>query len=113
VTLDVDLYTEYKSFYFDPIRTDFLFESHKFNFVESEAIIIEHFDLDQTHTYIELKGLVDLGLTNLPRPLISDDDHIYRLMIHLLATFKYVYLFSDWTQQFDKLKSALTCTALL
>ena len=34
-------------------------------------------------------------------------------MTHLLATFKYVFLFSYWVQQFDELKRAVTCTALL
>jgi len=48
----------------------------------------------------------------LPRPFIHDDI-LFRPMIYLLATFNYVYLFSDWAQQFNKLKRALTCAALL
>ena len=62
--------------------------------------------------HIELKELVDLGLTNLSRPFIHDDIRS-RAMTHLLTTFKYVYPFSDWAQQFDKLKRALICAALL
>ena len=58
--LDVNLCTEYESFSFDLIHHDFLFESHKSKFVESEAIVTEHFYLNQIPTYIELKGLVDL-----------------------------------------------------
>jgi len=39
VGLDVDLCDEYESFSFDLIHPDFLFESHKSKFVESEAIV--------------------------------------------------------------------------
>jgi len=67
VSLDVDLCAEYESFSFDPIQADLLFEFHKSKFIESEAIVIEPFDLDQTHEYIELKGLMDLGPFALPR----------------------------------------------
>jgi len=112
VGLDVNLCAEYESFSFDPIHPNFLCESHKSKFVESEAIVPEHFDLDQTPTHIELKELVDLELTNLPRPFIHDDI-LSRPMTHLLATFEYVYPFFDWAQQFDKLKRALTYAALL
>ena len=61
--------------------------------------------------HIELEGLVDLGPTVLPRPFIQDD-HISRPMTYMLATIRYVCLFSDWAQQFDKLKRALTCAEL-
>ena len=112
MVLDVDLCAEYESFSLEPIQPDFLFESHKSKFIESEAIVTEHFDLDQNPAHITLKGLVDLGLTNLPSPFIYD--HVLsRLMTHLLADFKYAHLFSDWAQLFDKLKRALTCATLI
>jgi len=95
VGLDVNLYAEYESFSFDPIQPDFLFEFHKSKFVESEAIVTEHFDLDQTLMHIELKRLMDLGLTNLSRPFMHDDI-LSRPLTDLLATFKYIYLFSNW-----------------
>ena len=110
--LAVDLRVEYESFSFDPIQADLLFESSKSDFVESETIATENFDLDQTHTHIDLKGLMDLGSFDLPRPVIHDD-YISRLMTHMLANFEYVCVFSDWAEQFDKLKRALTCAALL
>jgi len=112
VSLDVDLCAEYESFSFDHIQADLLFESHKSQFIEPEAIVTEHFDLDQTHIHIDLKGLVDLGPSYLPRPVIHDD-YISRLMTHFLATFECVYLFPDWAQQFGILKRVLTCAALL
>ena len=68
-------------------------------------------NFDQTHTHIDLKGLVDLGPSDLPRPVIHDD-YISRPMTHFLATFEYVYLFPDWARLFDKLKLALTCAEL-
>jgi len=108
----VDLRAEYEFFSFDPIQADLLFESCKSDFIESEAIVIEHFDLDQPPERITLKGLVDLGPSILPKLLIHDD-HIFRPMTSTLATFTYVCLFPIWAQQFDKLKRALTCTALL
>jgi len=46
VSLDVDLCAEYESFSFNPIQANLLFESHKSKFIESEAIVTEHFDLD-------------------------------------------------------------------
>jgi len=110
VGLEVDLRVEYESFSFDSIQADILFESCKSDFVESEAIATKNFDLDQTHTHIDLKGLVDLGPSDLPRPVIHDD-YICRPMSHFLASFEYVYLFSNWAQQFDKLKRALSCVA--
>jgi len=61
VRLEVDLRVEYESFSFDPIQADLFFESCKSDFVQSETIAIENFDLYQTHTHIDLKGLVDLG----------------------------------------------------
>ena len=36
--LDVDIDIEYEPFSFDPIIIDLLFESHKFNFVESKTM---------------------------------------------------------------------------
>jgi len=48
----------------------------------------------------------------LPRQLILDVK-ISRSMTHLLANFEYVYLSSDWAQQFDKLKWTLTCAGLI
>ena len=90
MSLDVDLCAEYKSFYFNPIHPDFLFDSHKSKFVESDVIVTKHFDLDQSHMHIKIKGFVDLGLTNLPRLLISDNNHISRPTTILLATFKYI-----------------------
>jgi len=72
--------------------------------------MVAHFD--QPPMRIELKGLVDLGPTVLPRPFIQDD-HISRPMTSSLATFAYVCLFGIWAHQFDKLKRALTCAALL
>jgi len=95
VGLDVNLRAKYESFSFDPIQTNFFFESHKSKFVESKAIIIEHFDLDQAHMYVELKRLVDLGSIMLPRLLISDDT-ISRPTTYVLAAVKYVPLFPDW-----------------
>jgi len=90
----VDLYAEYEFFSFDPIQADFLFESCKSDFVESEIIAIENFDVDQTHERIALKGLMDLGPIALLRQFIHDDP-ISRPMTHFLATFEYVYLFPD------------------
>jgi len=37
---------EYEYFSFVPIHPDFLFESHKYELFESEAIVTEHFDFD-------------------------------------------------------------------
>ena len=96
----MDLCAEDESFSFDPIQADILFEFHKSKFIESEAIITEHFDLDQTHERIKLKGLVDLGPFALPRQFVHDDP-ISRLMTHMLANFEYVCLFSYWAHQFD------------
>jgi len=66
VGLEVDLCVEYESFSFDPIQADVLFESCKSDFVEFVNVVPENFDLDQTHTHIDLKGLVDLGPSYLP-----------------------------------------------
>ena len=90
----MDLRVEYEYFCFDPIQADPLFESCKSNFVESVNVAPENFDLDLTHTHIDLKGLVDLGPSDLPRSVIHDD-YISRPMTHFLATFEYVYLFPD------------------
>ena len=109
--LDVATCVEYESFSFDPIQPDLLLTYHKFEFVESEAIVTEHFDLDQTPTHIELKRLVDLRPTALPSDLVYQD-HISRPMTFLLATFKYDCLFPDRAQLFDQLKRTLTCAAL-
>ena len=57
VSLDVDLCAKYESFSFDPIQADLLFESHKSKFIDSKAIVTEHFDLDQTHECLNLKDL--------------------------------------------------------
>ena len=54
---------------------------------------------------------MDLGPTVFPRPFIQDN-HISKPMTYMLATIRYVCLFSDWAQQFDKLKRALTCAEL-
>ena len=48
----------------------------------------------------------------MPRYFLHDY-HISRPMTHVLANFEYVSLFDAWAQQFDKLKWALTYTALL
>lgn len=111
VGLDVDLCVEYESFSFDPIRPDFLFESCESDFVESANVAPENFALEQTPIHIDLKGLVDLGPTDLPRPIIHDD-YVSRPITHFLATFESVCLFSDWAQQFDQLRRALTCAEL-
>ena len=55
---------------------------------------------------------MDLAPTNVLRYLVHDDQ-ISRSMTHLLASFKYISLFDVWAQQFDKLKGALTCAALM
>ena len=74
-----------------------LFESHEAEFVESEAIATKNFDLDQTLTHFDIKRLVNLGPTILPRHLIHDDK-VSRRMTHFLARYEYVYLFSDWVK---------------
>ena len=53
---------EYESFSFDPMMTDLLLESRKFEFIESEILVPMIADLDQTLAEVELKELVDLGL---------------------------------------------------
>jgi len=107
VGLDVDLCAEYEYFSFDPIITDPLFESRKSEFVESETFVPMIADLDQTLANIELKELVDLGSTILPRLLIPADNHISRPITTLLADTEYIYLISNWAQLFDKLKLPL------
>ena len=44
--LEVDISVEYESFSFDPIITDILFESRKFEFIKFETIATKDFDLD-------------------------------------------------------------------
>jgi len=112
VGLDVDLCVEYESFSFEPIPTDLLFGNCKSEFVESESITNKEFALEYTYTHIGLNRLVHFALTILPR-LILHDNPISRPMTHLLADFKYVYLFPDWAQLFDKLKRTLTYAALI
>jgi len=55
---------------------------------------------------------VNFAPTILPRVPIHDKP-IFTPMTHLLADLKYVHLFPDWAQLFDKLKWALTCAALI
>jgi len=93
VGLDVDLCVEYKSFYFDLIISDLLFESHKSVFVEFETILTENLNLKQTLAHFDIKKLMDLGPT-FRRPHIPADK-ISRTMTHLLANFEYVYLFPN------------------
>jgi len=112
VGLDVNLCAEYESFSFYPIRTDLLFGNCKSEFVKSGAIVTEHFDLDQTLMHSELKGLVDLGLTNLPI-LILYDNPISRPMSHQLASLNDIFLFDVWDRTFDRLKWALTCAFMV
>ena len=57
VGLDVDLCAEYESFSFSPMHPDFLFESHKYKFVESEAIVIKHLILARLLRILKLKDL--------------------------------------------------------
>jgi len=112
VSLNVDLCVEYASFSFDSIQIDFLFESSNSELVEYESIAAETFDLDQTLEQIELKGLVNLAPTILPRLLIHEN-HIFRPMTKLLAHYEYVCLFSNWAHTFENLKWTLTCALLL
>jgi len=58
---------EYESFSFVFILTYFLFESCKSKFVESETIYTKNFDLDHTHTHFDIKRLVDLEPTTVPK----------------------------------------------
>jgi len=71
----------------------------------------KNFDLTQTLTQIELRGLADLGAMTLPGLLIHDDI-LSRPMTHLLANFKYVCLFDVWAQKFDNLRWTLTYALL-
>ena len=103
---------EYESFSFEPMITDYIHENSKFKFVESGIFVIITIDLDQTLENVKIKRLKDLGSINLRRHLILGD-HISRPMTHLLANFEHVYLFSNWAEQFGKLKRALICVALM
>ena len=67
VGLDVDLCAAYESFSFNPIQPDFLFESCKSKFVESNNIANKNFALDWTHMHIGLNRLVDFRPYDLPR----------------------------------------------
>jgi len=91
-SFDESFCTEYESFSFNPILAGLLFESHKSKFVESEAIVTEHFALDQTLVHIEFHRLVDFAPTILPRPLIHDDI-LSSPMTHRLASLNYICLF--------------------
>ena len=93
--LNVDICVEYESFSFDPIITDLLFGSHKSEFVESETIVIENFDLDQTLAHFAIKRFVDSGPIYLPRQFIHNDT-ISRPMTHLLVKFECISLFDVW-----------------
>jgi len=84
-SFDEGFYAEYESFSFYPILAGLLFESHKSKFVESEAIVTEHFALDQTLVHIEFNRLVDFAPTILPIPLIHDDI-LSRAITHQLAS---------------------------
>jgi len=102
---------EYESFAFDLIKSNLLFESRKSELIKSETIVIENFDLVQTAELLEITGLVDLGPSILPRSILHDDI-ISRRMMHSLADFAYVFMFSNWAQLFDKLKRTLTYASL-
>ena len=77
VGLDVNLCAEYEYFSFALIHLDFLFESHKYEFVESEAIVLENFNLDQSLLLFDIIRLVDFAPTILPR-LFAHDNLISR-----------------------------------
>ena len=107
----VDLCVEYEPVSFNTIITTRPFESHMPEFVESQAIVTENFDLDQTLAYFDIKWLVDFETTVLPGPAIHDDT-ISISMTSQLASVKDVHLLPEWAQQFDKLKRALTCASV-
>jgi len=94
---------EYEPFSFDPIVTNLFFEPCKSKFIKFETFVPMTFALDQTLTYIEIKGLVDFAPTILPRSFVHCD-LVSGPMTQLLANFKYIYLFDIWAQKFDKLK---------
>jgi len=94
-TSDDGFRANYESFSFDPFQTDFLFEYCKSEFVESENIATKNFALDQTHTHIGLKRLVNFAPIFLPR-LFVHDDIVFRPMISILARSEYVHFRSDW-----------------
>jgi len=102
-SFDEGFCVEYESFSFDPIIMDILFESSKSKFVESETFVPMTIDFDHTLKNVKIKRLVDFGPNTFPRQLVHEDK-ISRPMTHWLANFEYVYLFSNWAQQFDKLK---------
>ena len=108
----VDLYAEYESFSFDPIRIELLFENCKSKFVESGSIATKNFALNQIHAHFGTQRLVDFAPTILPRPFIHDD-LISRPMTNWLASLNYICLFDVWDHTFDKLKWALICAALI
>ena len=61
VGLDMDIWVQYESFSFNPIRTNHLFEPSKSEFLESETFVPIITNLDQTLKHAKIKRLVDLG----------------------------------------------------
>jgi len=111
-SLYVDLCVDYESFSFGPFIIYHFYESFKSEFLESKPFKPITVDLNHSLKFAKIKRLVNLGPTNMPRYFVHDY-HISRPMTHVQANFEYVSLFDGWIRQFDKLKRALTCTALL
>ena len=82
------------------------------NFLDSKNFVPMMVTLDQTLEYTEITRLIELGPTILPKQFIHDDQ-ISRPMTHLLARFEYFSSFDIWVEQFDKLKAAFNCAALM
>ena len=98
MSLDVDLCAEYESFPFNSIQTNILFETCKFEAIESDNLVIMNFNLGQTLLPFEIKRLVDFRPTILRGRLIHDDDPISRPMIDQLASLSYICLFDVWAR---------------
>jgi len=110
--LNVGFCVQCKSFSFSPIISILILKKSKSKFLEYKNFGPIIVNLDQTLEHIEIKGLMDLGPNNLPRQFIRDDQ-LSMPVTHLVAKFEYISLFDIWVLQFDKLKWALNCAALM
>ena len=95
-SFDEDFCVEYESFSFDPIQTDFPFESCMSEFVKADNLIMANFDFEQTLTPFEIRGLMDFRPIILARLLIPTNNHISRSMTTLLDNIEYICLIPNW-----------------
>ena len=69
-SFDEGFCAEYEYFSFDPTQTNFLFQSCKSEFIESDNLIIMNFDFELTLMPFEIRRLVDFRPIILSRLLI-------------------------------------------